>query len=73
RNTSIIVASTLAVVGVALGVAIAVCSGMLAVGVGVGVCCLVVAAITYHYNSPANLLKDSNAEVAVNQTALVKS
>lgn len=71
RNTSIIVASTLAVVGVALGVAIAVCSGMLAVGVGV--CCLVVAAITYHYNSPANLLKDSNAEVAVNQTALVKS
>lgn len=73
RNTSIIVASTLAVVGIALGVAIAVCSGMLAVGVGVGVCCLVVAAITYHYNSPANLLKDSNAEVAVNQTALVKS
>ncbi|MCJ7454389.1 MAG: ankryin [Wolbachia endosymbiont of Homalodisca vitripennis] len=73
RNTSIIVASTLAVVGVALGVAIAVCSGMLAVGIGVGVCCLVVAAITYHYNSPANLLKDSNAEAAVDQTELVKS
>ncbi len=72
RNTSIIVASTLAVVGVALGVAIAVCSGMLAVGIGVGVCCLVVAAITYHCNSPANLLKDSNAEVAINQMALVK-
>lgn len=72
RNTSIIVASTLAVVGVALGVAIAVCSGILAVGIGVGVFCLVVAAITYHYSSPANLLKDSNAEVAVSQTELVK-
>ncbi|WP_353276346.1 ankyrin repeat domain-containing protein [Wolbachia endosymbiont (group B) of Villa cingulata] len=72
RNTSIIVASTLAVVGVALGVAIAVYSGMLAVGIGIGVCCLIVAAITYHCNSPANLLKDSNAEVAINQMALVK-
>ncbi len=71
-NTSIIVASMLAVVGVALGVAIAVYSGMLAVGIGIGVCCLVVAAITYHYSSPANLLKDSNAEVAINQMALVK-
>lgn len=72
RNTSIIVASTLAVVGVALEVAIAVYSGMLALGIGIGVCCLVVAAITYHCNSPANLLKDSNAEVAINQMALVK-
>ncbi|AZU38011.1 hypothetical protein BBB02_05050 [Wolbachia endosymbiont of Bemisia tabaci] len=72
RNTSIIVASTLAVVGVALGVAIAVYSGMLALGIGIGVCCLVVAAIIYHCNSPANLLKDSNAEVAINQMALVK-
>ncbi|WP_458694708.1 TomO hydrophobic C-terminal domain-containing protein [Wolbachia endosymbiont (group B) of Pandemis cinnamomeana] len=72
RNTSIIVASTLAVVGVALEVAIAVYSGMLALGIGIGVCCLVVAAIIYHCNSPANLLKDSNAEVAINQMALVK-
>ncbi|WP_353287857.1 ankyrin repeat domain-containing protein [Wolbachia endosymbiont (group B) of Gerris lacustris] len=72
RNTSIIVASTLAVVGVALGVAIAAYSGMLAVGIGVGVCCLVVAAITYHYSSPANLLKDSNSEVVVDQTLAVK-
>lgn len=72
RNTSIIVASTLAVVGVALGVAIAAHSGMLAVGIGIGVCCLVVAAITYHCNSPANLLKDSNAEVVVDQTLAVK-
>ncbi|WP_264686448.1 ankyrin repeat domain-containing protein [Wolbachia endosymbiont (group B) of Rhopobota naevana] len=72
RNTSIIVASTLAVVGVALEVAIAVYSGMLALGIGIGVCCLVVAAIIYHCNSPGNLLKDSNAEVAINQMALVK-
>lgn len=72
RNISIIVASTLAVVGVALGVAIAAHSGMLAVGIGIGVCCLVVAAITYHCNSPANLLKDSNAEVVVDQTLAVK-
>lgn len=72
RNTSIIVASTLAVVGVALEVAIAVYSGMLALGIGIGVCCIVVAAIIYHCNSPANLLKDSNAEVAINQMALVK-
>lgn len=72
RNTSIIVASMLAVVGVALGVAIAVYSGMLAVGIGIGVCCLVVAAITYHYSSPANLLKDSNAEIVVDQTLAVK-
>ncbi|WP_322742808.1 ankyrin repeat domain-containing protein [Wolbachia endosymbiont of Diaphorina citri] len=72
RNISIIIASTLAVVGVALGVAIAVCSGMLAVGIGIGVCCLVVAAITYHYSSPANLLKDSNAEIVVDQTLAVK-
>lgn len=53
------------------GVAIAVYLGMLAVGIGVGVCCLVVAVITYHYNSPANLLKESNAEVAVNQIELL--
>ncbi|WP_343288798.1 hypothetical protein [Wolbachia endosymbiont of Encarsia formosa] len=46
---------------------------MLAVGIGIGACCLVVAAITYYYSSPANLLKDSNAEAAVNQMALVKS
>nr|WP_319606834.1 DnaJ domain-containing protein [Wolbachia endosymbiont (group B) of Sphaerophoria taeniata] len=72
RNTSIIVASTLAVVGVVLEVAIAVYSGMLALGIGIGVCCLVVAAIIYHCNSPGNLLKDSNAEVAINQMALVK-
>ncbi len=72
RNISIIVASTLAVVGVVLGAAIAAHSGMLVVGIGIGVCCLVVAAITYHCNSPANLLKDSNAEVVVDQTLAVK-
>ncbi len=73
RNTSIIVASTLAVVGVVLGVAIAAHSGMLAVGIGIGVCCLVVAVITYHFSSPANLLKDSNAKDVVNTIGLVKS
>lgn len=71
RNTSIIVASTLAVVGVVLGVAIAAHSGMLAVGIGIGVCCLVVSAITYHCNSPANLLKESNAKGVVNTIGLV--
>ncbi|WP_353274790.1 ankyrin repeat domain-containing protein [Wolbachia endosymbiont (group B) of Hofmannophila pseudospretella] len=67
RNTSIIVASTLAVAGVALGVAIAAYSGMLAVGIAVGACCLVVAAIIYYCNKPSKSLENSNAEAVVNQ------
>ncbi|KLT21739.1 ankyrin like-protein [Wolbachia endosymbiont of Armadillidium vulgare str. wVulC] len=45
---------------------------MLAVGIAVGACCLVAAAIICYCNSPANLLKDSNAEVVVNQITVAE-
>lgn len=68
----IVAASTLTIAGVALGVAIAVYLEMLAVGIAVGACCLVAAAIICYCNSPANLLKDSNAEVVVNQITVAE-
>ncbi|WP_265030495.1 TomO hydrophobic C-terminal domain-containing protein [Wolbachia endosymbiont (group B) of Athalia cordata] len=58
----IVAASTLAIAGVALGVAIAVYSGMLAVGIAVGVCCLIAAAIVSYYDRPSNSLENSNVE-----------
>ncbi|MGL9759364.1 MAG: TomO hydrophobic C-terminal domain-containing protein [Wolbachia sp.] len=63
----IIATSALALSGIVSGIVIAVYSGMLAVGIAVGVCCLIAAAVIYYCNSPSNLLKDSNAEVIVNQ------
>ncbi|WP_264329586.1 lipase family protein [Wolbachia endosymbiont (group A) of Lasioglossum malachurum] len=63
----VIASSMLAITGVATGIAIAVYLEMLAVGIAVGACCLVIAAITYYCNSPANLLEDSNVEVVANQ------
>lgn len=45
----IVVASVLAIAGVALGIAIAVYLEMLAVGIAVGaICCLIAAAIVYY-------------------------
>ena len=60
-------AFTLAIAGIVSGIAIAVYSGMLAVGIAVGICCLIAAAVIYRCNNPSNLLKGSNAEVAMNQ------
>ncbi|WP_250295461.1 TomO hydrophobic C-terminal domain-containing protein [Wolbachia endosymbiont of Oedothorax gibbosus] len=59
---SIVVASTLAIAGVALGIAIAVHLEMLAVGIAVGACCLVAAAIVYYCNEPSNSLKNSSVQ-----------
>ncbi|MDR1138996.1 MAG: lipase family protein [Rickettsiales bacterium] len=60
-NLHIIAASALAIVGVALGVAIAVHLEMLAVGILVGACCLVAAAVIYCCG-PQNSVKDSEIE-----------
>ncbi|WP_250778281.1 host RNA manipulator TomO [Wolbachia pipientis] len=61
-NLHIIAASTLAIVGVELGVAIAVHLEMLAVGIVVGVCCLVAAAVIYHYEWPGSFIENNQIE-----------
>lgn len=58
----IIAASTLAVAGVALGIAIAVHLEMLVVGIAVGACCLVAAAIIYYCNEPSKSLENINVQ-----------
>lgn len=69
QNTKmyVVAISAFAMSGIVSGIAIAVYSGMLAIGIAVGVCCLITAAVMYYCNSPSNLLKDSNTEVAMNQ------
>jgi hypothetical protein len=67
KKMYILVTSALVVAGIVSGIAIAVYSGMLAVGIAVGICCLIAAAVIYRCNNPSNLLKDSNAEVTMNQ------
>ncbi|QJT94920.1 ankyrin repeat domain-containing protein [Wolbachia endosymbiont of Diaphorina citri] len=67
KNIYIVATSALALSGIVSGIVIAVYSGMLAIGIAVGVCCLITAAVMYYCNSPSNLLKDSNTEVAMNQ------
>ncbi|WP_349967869.1 hypothetical protein [Wolbachia endosymbiont of Armadillidium arcangelii] len=70
KKTIVAAASTLAIAGVALGVAIAVYLEMLAVGIAVGACCLVAAAIIYCCNSPSNSLKNSDATIVTNERHL---
>ncbi len=70
EKKTIVAASTLAIAGVALGVAIAVYLEMLAVGIAVGACCLVAAAIIYCCNSPSNSLKNSDATIVTNERHL---
>ncbi|MDG7052467.1 MAG: hypothetical protein LKM45_01095 [Wolbachia endosymbiont of Alcedoecus sp.] len=66
-NLHIIAASALAIVGVALGVAIAVHLEMLAVGILVGACCVVAAAVIYCCG-PQSSVKNSEIEkVASNE------
>ncbi|MDR0288760.1 MAG: hypothetical protein LBH78_01740 [Rickettsiales bacterium] len=63
-----IAASALAVAGVVLGVAIAVHLEMLVVGILVGVCCLVAAAVMYHYEWPSSFIETNKVEkVAPNE------
>lgn len=70
-NLHIIAASALAVAGVVLGVAIAVHSGMLVVGIAVGVCCLVAAAVMYHYKWPSSSIETNKVKkVAPNEKNL---
>ncbi len=57
----IIAASTLAIAGVALGIAIAVHLQMLAVGIAVGACCLVAAAVIYCCR-PKNAFEDNEVK-----------
>ncbi|CAH2211142.1 Ankyrin repeat domain protein [Wolbachia endosymbiont of Culex quinquefasciatus JHB] len=66
RNTSIVVASTLVIVGVALGIAIAVHLEMLAVGIAVGVFCSVVAGIAYRLNGQVSAFEDNNIQELLN-------
>ncbi|MDR2609065.1 MAG: hypothetical protein LBC06_00535 [Rickettsiales bacterium] len=67
-NLHIIAASALAIVGVALGVAIAVHLEMLAVGILVGACCLVAAAVMYHYEWPSSFIETNKVKkVAPNE------
>jgi len=60
-----IAASALAAVGVILGVAIAVHLEMLVVGILVGVCCLVAAAVMYHYEWPSSFIENNKVEKVV--------
>ncbi len=64
-NLHIIAASALAVAGIILGVAIAVHLGMLAVGILVGACCLVAAAVMYHYEWPSSFIETNKVEKVV--------
>ncbi|MDR3131713.1 MAG: hypothetical protein LBU02_01275 [Rickettsiales bacterium] len=64
-NLHVIAASALAVAGVILGVAIAVHLGMLAVGILVGACCLVAAAVMYHYEWPSSFIETNKVEKVV--------
>lgn len=67
-NLHIIAASALAVAGVILGVAIAVHLEMLVVGILVGACCLVAAAVMYHYEWPSSFIETNKVEkVAPNE------
>ena len=67
-NLHIIAASALAVAGVVLGVAIAVHLEMLVVGILVGACCLVAAAVMYHYKWPGSFIETNKVEkVAPNE------
>ncbi|WP_143688815.1 TomO hydrophobic C-terminal domain-containing protein [Wolbachia endosymbiont of Laodelphax striatellus] len=66
RNTSIVVASTLVIVGVALGIAIAVHLEMLAVGIAVGVFCSFVAGIAYRLNGQVSAFEDNNIQELLN-------
>ena len=68
----VIAASTLAITGVATGIAIAVYLEMLAVGIAVGACCLVVAAIIYYCNKPSESLKDISAEALSTGKEVIK-
>ncbi|WP_341813719.1 ankyrin repeat domain-containing protein [Wolbachia endosymbiont (group B) of Germaria angustata] len=71
KKMYIVATSALVVAGIISGIAVAVYSGMLAVGIALGVCCLIAAAVIYCCNSPSNLLKGSNPEVAVNQGKII--
>jgi hypothetical protein len=67
-NLHIIAASILVIAGVVLGVDIAVHLGMPAVGILVGVCCLVAAAVMYHYKWPNSFIEANKVEkVAPNE------
>ncbi|MDR2609765.1 MAG: hypothetical protein LBC06_04210, partial [Rickettsiales bacterium] len=64
-NLHIIAASALAVAGVILGVAIAVHLEILAVGILVGACCLIAAAVMYHYEWPSSFIETNKVEKVV--------
>jgi hypothetical protein len=67
-NLHIIAASILAIAGVALEVTIAVHLEMLTVGIVVGACCLVAAAVMYHYKWPSSFIENNKVEkVAPNE------